>query len=34
MFLFLQQLLKELHIMLGNDPRHDARVLAAKADKL
>jgi hypothetical protein len=34
LFLFLQRLPKELRIMLGDDPDHDARALAAKADKL
>jgi hypothetical protein len=34
LFLFLQRLPKELRIMLGDDPGHDARALAAKADKL
>ncbi len=33
-FLFLQRLPRELRIMLGDDPDHNARALAAKANKL
>jgi hypothetical protein len=34
LFLFLQHLPKKLRIMLGDDLGHNARALAAKADKL
>ncbi len=34
LFLFFQRLPKELRIMLGDDPGHNARPLAIEADKL